>query len=419
MTTAQDLQLRIDGARLLDQLDRLRAVGATVDGGVSRLAFTAADVAGRDLVADFMRAAGLEVRVDPAGNLIGSRAGRLAGLPALVLGSHLDTVPGGGAYDGAYGVVAAVEVLRTLRDRQIQLDRRVDVVAFSNEEGASGAPAMFGSRAVAGRVTADELRQTVNDGRTVAELLDGAGGDSARIEQARWPAGTTSCYLELHIEQGPILEAQGLHIGVVEGISGRQTVEITVHGETNHGGTTPMESRKDALVAAAEVVLAVPGLAGEHGLVRVATVGDCRVQPGAWNVIPGQARLVVDLRDLSTEAMIAALAELRRQVAQVASRTGTDIEVTPLQRIPAALCDKQQFQLIEEVASSLRLRYRSMPSGAGHDAQWIAEIAPIGMVFVPSHGGASHVAREWTDPADLINGADVLLGCTLAEGMAK
>jgi hydantoinase/carbamoylase family amidase len=423
MTTTALRHTRIDADRLTGRLDRLRAVGATPAGGVDRPAFSPSDVRGRTLVASLMREAGLAVRVDPAANLIGTRPGRDPGLGALVLGSHLDTVPDGGAYDGAYGVLAAVEVAASLADAGVELDRPLTVVAFSNEEGTTGTPAMFGSRAIAGQVEKDELDQVAAGGeRTLGELLDSAGGDSSRIGEARWDPGSAAAYLELHIEQGPVLQHAGEDIGVVEGICGRLTAEVVVVGEANHAGTTPMSARRDALLAAAHIVLAVPRLGGAPAAgaaVRVATVGDCSVQPGAWNVVPGQSRLVVDLRDIRESALDTALARLRQEAAEVAESTGTRVTVTELQRVRPTPCDPRARQTVEQVARGLGLSRRSLASGAGHDAQWMARIAPMGMIFVPSHAGVSHVPHEWTAPADLVNGAEVLLGCTLVEGMHR
>ncbi|MDH2427993.1 M20 family metallo-hydrolase [Sphaerisporangium sp. TRM90804] len=406
--------MHVDAARLLDHLDLLRSVGATPEGGVSRPAFGDADVRGRELVAGFMREAGMRVHVDPAANLIGAFPARRPELGALVLGSHLDTVPNGGSLDGAYGVIAAVEVMRTLHENRVEMDHPVMVVAFSNEEGAHGTPAMFGSRAVAGQVDASELDTRLDDGRVLSALVDAAGGDSKRIDQARWPGDAIASYMELHIEQGPSLEGERLQIGVVEGITGRLTAEVVVRGEHNHGGTTPMDARRDALVAAAQVVLAVQDMATRGGLVRVATVGECSVRPGAWNVIPGEVRLVVDLRDVSAQAIRAGLLKLRLDARRISDRTATSITVTPQQLVVPAMCDERLRGLVEDAAVDLGLGYRSMPSGAGHDAQWIARIAPMGMIFVPSRGGVSHAPHEWTDPSDLVNGANVLLNCTLA-----
>ncbi|GIH27654.1 Zn-dependent hydrolase [Acrocarpospora phusangensis] len=416
MTISRTRPLTVDATRLLDGFERLRAVGATEAGGVSRPAFSSADLRARELVAGFMRRAGLSVTVDEAANLIGTAPARDPRLPALVLGSHLDTVPDGGAYDGACGVIAAVEVARTLRDHDRLLDRPLRVVAFSNEEGIPGAPAMFGSRAVAGRLDPAELDLALPSGARLAELLDAAGGDSAHVERARWTPGSVDSYFELHIEQGPVLDAGGPRIGVVEGISGRLTVEVTVRGRADHGGTTPMHARRDALVAAAQVVLAVRRLAGCHGPVRVATTGDCAVAPGAWNVVPGEATLTVDLRDLSAAAVERGLRRLIGDCAEIARTTGTRIEVTPLQHVPPTPCDPAQQRVIEDVADGLGLPRVTLPSGAGHDAQWIAGLAPTGMIFIPSRGGVSHSPREWTEPGDLVNGANTLLGCALVKG---
>ncbi|WP_367123886.1 Zn-dependent hydrolase [Streptomyces phytohabitans] len=417
-TTTSLRPLRVDADRLLTHLDRLRAVGATGDGGVTRCAFGREDVEGREFVAALMREAGLDVSVDAAANLVGRRPGRLSAAPPLVLGSHLDTVPGGGAYDGAYGVLAAVEVARTLQENGVVLDRPLAVVAFSNEEGTTGTPAMFGSRAMAGCTEPGELELPVaGQDRTLAEALDAAGGDSRRLGSVRREPGSVAAYLELHIEQGPVLTGSGTAIGVVEGISGRLTAEVTVHGQANHAGTTPMTDRQDALLAAAELITRVPLLTGPDGLVRVATVGDCAVSPGAWNVVPGRARLVVDLRDMSEEALVAALGRLRVMADDTAERTGTRIEVAEVQRVSPTPCDPRRQESVRRTADALGLSHVTMPSGAGHDAQWMARVAPTGMIFVPSEGGSSHVPHERTVPADIANGADVLLGCTLLEGM--
>jgi len=415
MTTAS-LQPRITAERLLAHIDQLRAVGATPNGGVSRLAFSQEDIKGREFVAALMREAGLDVTVDAAANLIGTRPGRRPDTGALVLGSHLDTVPDGGAYDGAYGVLAAVEVAHALHEVHIELDRALTVVAFSNEEGTTGTPAMFGSRAIAGCLQPGETDLPAQGSdRTLGQLLDVAGGDSKRITEAAWAPDTVASYLELHIEQGPVLLHSQTDIGVVQGISGRLTAKVTVRGEANHAGTTPMSARRDALLAAAELVVAVPWLTAPQGPVRVATVGDCSVQPGAWNVVPGEARLIV-LRDISEDALVAGLDLLSQRAARIAERTGVGIEVTEVQRVCPALCDTRLQATVDRVAQGRGHSRTALPSGAGHDAQWMARIAPIGMIFVPSLAGASHVPYERTAPHDLANGADVLLGCTLQEG---
>jgi hydantoinase/carbamoylase family amidase len=247
-------------------------------------------------------------------------------------------------------------------------------------------------------------------------LLDSAGGTGARISEAKWAAGSIAAYVELHIEQGPVLEEEGSQIGIVQAISGRMTVEVTVRGKANHSGTTPMSLRHDALVAAADVVLAVRQLATADHLVRVATVGACTVSPCVWNVVPGEASLIVDIRDVSRDAMDRALARLRSQTARIGGATGTTIEVALLQIAAPSPCDERIQDNIEKAVVALGLNRLSMPSGAGHDAQWMAELAPMGMIFVPSRAGVSHAPDEWSSPGDLINGANVLLDVTRSVG---
>jgi hydantoinase/carbamoylase family amidase len=404
----------INELRLLNRLDELRRIGAVPAGGVDRPAFSHEDVRAREMVAEYMREADLRVRLDPAANLIGCSGP--VGRAAVVLGSHLDTVPAGGAYDGTLGVLAAVEVAQTLHEQGLHRDLPLAVVAFSNEEGTAGSRPMFGSRAMVGQVRPEELDVEVREGQTLAQLLRRAGGAPARIAEATWSAESVAAYLELHIEQGPVLEDSDCAIGVVQGISGRMTIEVVVRGRLGHSGTTPMDVRRDALVAAAEVVLAVRALAHADELVRVATVGDCVIRPGSWNVIPGEATLVVDLRDMSSEAMQGALSELRSRTARIAADTGTTIDVAPRQVVAAAACDRQIQAMVEDAVRSIGLRSSPLPSGAGHDAQWMAELAPMGMIFVPSRGGLSHAPDEYSAPADLAAGANVLLRVALAAG---
>jgi N-carbamoyl-L-amino-acid hydrolase len=405
--------LRVDGTRLLSRIERLRAIGATPEGGVQRVAFSAEDVAGRELTASFMAEAGLEVRVDPAGNLIGTRSGRSVDAPVLLMGSHIDTVPNGGALDGAYGVLGAIEVMHTIDDHGLRLHHPAAVVAFTNEEGALGTRGMWGSHAFVGGLLPADLAARDDNGTPVAELLAAVGGDVRRVAVAAWRPEQVAAYLELHVEQGPVLEHRGFQIGVVEAITGRLTVHLVVRGESNHAGTTPMELRKDALVAAARLILAIHGLGGDGGVVRVATVGYCSVEPNAWNVVPAVVTLRVDLRDVRREAIAAALTELRVIAARVALATDTAIEVSPEQVVEPVACARPLRELIEAAANRVGVSWLALPSGAGHDAQVIGAIAPIGMIFVPSRGGKSHVPAEATEPDHLVAGADVLLQTAL------
>jgi hydantoinase/carbamoylase family amidase len=410
-------RLRVNGPRLLGALERLRSIGATARGGVSRLAFTPEDVAGRQLAAQLMVQAGLSPRVDPAANLIGTRRGRLDGAPMLLVGSHLDTVIDGGAYDGAYGVVAAIEVAHTLHDHGMRLTHPIGAVAFTNEEGAFGTKAMWGSHALVGALNPDDLVATDSRGTPVTELLTTVGGNAARVGEAAWPPGSVAAYLELHVEQGPVLERLGVPIGVVEAFTGRVNVELLVEGASNHAGTTPMAYRRDALVAASHLVLAVRDLAAEEALVRVATTGTCTVSPGIWNVIPGMVRLGAELRD-DDAAIDRALARLGQAASQIARTTDTIITIQPTHRTRQVACDPRLRALVAQSAEQLDLRHVSLPSGAGHDAQIIGQITPIGMIFVPSRGGVSHAPGEWTAPEHLVAGANVLLATLLASDQA-
>jgi N-carbamoyl-L-amino-acid hydrolase len=405
---------RVDGERLVAHVRELSRIGATGSGGVSRLAFTPADVEGRELAKSWMAEAGLDPVIDPALNLIGRRGGTRPGAKALVLGSHLDTVVEGGAYDGAYGVLAAIEVAATLRERGVELAHPLAVVAFNDEEGAFRTRGMWGAHAIAGALGPDDLTATDERGIPVAELLGEAGGDPDRVlAEAPWPPESIAAYLELHVEQGPVLERAGVPIGVVEAVTGRVNADVVVHGEANHAGATPMSERRDALLAAAQVILAVPGLTGADG-VRVATTGTVVVEPGAWNVVPGRVRLGVELRDVSDEAIERGLDRLAAEAGAIAGATGTRIEVVRGPGVLAAPCDPGLRDLIGAAADGLGLPAMTLPSGAGHDAQVIAAIAPIGMIFVPSRAGISHAPGEFTEPEDLVNGANVLLRTLLA-----
>jgi hydantoinase/carbamoylase family amidase len=403
---------RVDRARLLSRIAALRRIGATQSGGVTRLAFTPEYRAGRELTAGYLAAAGTSPAIDPAGNLIAVLPGRDPHRPALVLGSHLDTVPEGGHLDGGYGVLAAVEVVQRLVELEVRLDHPVAVVAFNDEEGAFGTPGMLGSHAFAGSLGAHVPAGHDDRGRLVADLIAAADGDASRLPEAAWSAGQIAGYLELHVEQGPVLERLGRVVGVVTTITGRTSLDVVVRGEANHAGTTPMEFRRDALVAASRMVLAVRELA-DRGAVRVATVGSCSVQPNAWNVVPGLVRLRVDLRDVSGEALERAAGELARKVGEIAGACGVVVDVAPVQPVAPVPCDPRLQRLIIDAAERLGHAPHLLPSGAGHDAQVVAALAPIGMIFVPSRAGVSHSPAEHTDPDQLAAGADVLLQTVL------
>ncbi|CAN5560570.1 Zn-dependent hydrolase [soil metagenome] len=408
--------LRIDGDRLIARLDELSKVGGTERGGVTRTAFSPSDVAARELVASWMRTAGLVTEVDAATNLIGSRAAGPHDGPMptnLVMGSHLDTVVEGGHLDGAYGVVAAVEVATTLAEHGHRLGHGLRVVAFADEEGANGTPGMLGSQAIMGVLDPAELERHDDSDIRIADRVLAAGGAPAQIMSAAWDAETIAGYLELHIEQGPVLTDEGLQIGVVEAITGRRIVEVLLTGSSNHAGTTPMHLRQDAMSAAAEVILAVEQLALD-GLVRVATCGHIKASPNVRNVVAGHVALGLDIRDVDNERIDAAVAVLRERVVPIAERRSVQIELIDGQGVTAMPCDDGLVGDVTRAAELLSLPSMRMPSGAGHDAQVVARGAPIAMVFVPRRNGLSHNPDEYTEPAALISGANVLLQALLA-----
>ena len=388
----------IDAARFLADLEELGRIGATESGGVTRVAYSEADRAGREWVGGRLRELGLSVRTDAAGNLIG----RLEGAedrPALVVASHTDTVPEGGRYDGALGVVAAIACARAVVESGKSLRHPLEVIDFASEE-ATMSGGTLGSRALAGQWDPAILDAPAWDGRPVREHLAAAGLSPGAIESAARPAGSLAAYLELHIEQGATLEQDGIDVGLVTGIVGIRRFAATFEGEANHAGTTPMDRRQDALVAAAPFVLEVRDLALRRGI--VGTVGSLTVHPGASNVIPGRVDLTVEIRGLDESVLDAAEAEL-----------GEKASLRLLSRKAPVACSTELLDALEQAASGLDLRSRRMPSGAGHDAMCVAALCPVAMLFVPSHRGVSHSPREFTEPEHCVNGARVLLGALL------
>ncbi|CAN5755154.1 Zn-dependent hydrolase [soil metagenome] len=396
---------RIDGERLVARLHSLRAVGATVEGGVTREAYGPQDVAGRDLVAGWMREAGLDVSVDGAANLIGRRPGRTDRW--LASGSHLDTVVDGGWLDGAYGVVAAVEAAAALAHGP-GLGRGLAIVAFANEEGARGTQGMAGSRALVADVTAQELDAPDDEGVTLRERLDGAGAGGSPVDDARWDLASFDAIVELHIEQGPVLDSSATVLGAVTAITGRQALDLSISGAANHAGTTPMELRRDALATAAEVILAIEALPAS-GAVRVATVGHLSVSPNVRNVVPGHVSLSAELRDEDADRLDAAMKLVEDGIAEIAVRRAVHVATSWGQRVQPTACDPGVSAVVRDVIAGSGLPWTELPSGAGHDAQILGREIPMAMIFVPSTGGLSHAPQEDTDEVHLVAGAQALL----------
>ena len=402
----------INAARLNRTLGELGHIGDSPQ-GMQRLAFSPADVAGREYTLDLMRRAGLETRIDAAGNIIGRKPGSDTNLPAIALGSHTDTVPSGGKYDGALGVMAAIEVVQTLADRGDTLRHPVETLVFTNEEGTRFHRWLIGSRAMAGLLEPDDLTALDDEGVSLGVRMTDIGGNLDRIEEARRSPGELAAYLELHIEQGPSLHQSGTPIGVVTGITGRAVFAVDIRGKANHAGTTPMSARHDALVSAARLTLVVNRIASELEICRVATTGTLQVHPNAVNVVPGQVSLGVEFRDVDMNALSGAEVMLRRTAAEIAREDGVEVEIHPLESTPSVPISGRMQQLVAQAAEQGGFGYQRLPSGAGHDAQAMAAITNSAMIFVPSVDGISHSPEEFSSPEDCANGAQTLLNLLL------
>lgn len=389
--------------RLNANIARLAKIGQQASGSICRLAFTPEDLQARYLVQQWMVEAGMSVRTDAAGNLIGTYAGKIAGAPAIATGSHIDTVPSGGRFDGVLGVLAGIEMVRTLRENQIQLNHPLEVIVFTDEEST-----MIGAQAMAGTVLLDAPeRYQPSVGGTIQEALERIGGDWEAIATAK--RSDITAFVELHVEQGAVLERSGKAIGIVQGIVGMYRKAIAITGEANHAGTTPMNMRQDALVAASQVVLAVREIALKMPSYPVATVGSLVVSPNAVNIVPGKVELSIDLRDLSKACLEMMLEQLNQRIEAIALDTRTSIEITPLLCVEPTPAAPQIQTTLETVCQQLKLSYTHLPSRAGHDSLELGRITDMGMIFVPSQAGVSHSEAEYTSPEQCSQGANVLL----------
>lgn len=411
--TPQESQsgLRIDGARLRRRLEELsvfgRPAGGTFADGVSRVAYSEADVGGRKYAMQAMAEAGLKPRIDPAGNIFGARAGSDASLPRILFGSHIDSVPSGGNFDGDVGSMSAIEVMQTLDEHHVVTRPPLEIVIWSNEEN------LVGSRVAAGGLDESVLNRVYN-GIRMEDGLRKIGGDPARLAEARIAPRSFCCYLELHIEQGGTLDKAKIPIGVVEGIVSIDEYQVEIRGFANHAGTTPMAERRNALLAAAKVIEAVQEVVTREQGRQVGTVGQLQVFPNAPNVVPGLVQHSIELRDLSAEKIAWLGDEIQRRAQEIARETKTEIQIKKVDHDPPAIADPGIQATIEKAAAGLGLKTMRLPSGAGHDAQWMARLAPMGMIFVPSIGGISHSPKELTSWQDCANGANVLLQTILS-----
>ncbi|MGI9624030.1 MAG: Zn-dependent hydrolase [Acidimicrobiales bacterium] len=401
--------LRVNVSRLLDRLGELAAIGA-IEGtlGSSRLALTDEDRAGRDLVRTWMADLGMEITIDAIGNVTGTWRGAKtdASLAPVMTGSHIDTVATGGRYDGNLGVLGGIEVVETLARAGISPRRPIAVAFFTDEEGARFAPDMLGSLVYVGGMSVEEALDIEGvDGAILGDELDRIGyrGPSP------CPGPAPYAYIELHIEQGPVLEATGTTIGAVESVQGISWTEVTIAGQSNHAGTTPMDLRCDAGYVAARIASFVRDLAVKIGGSQVGTVGAIDLHPNLVNVVAGGATMTVDLRNTDDATLVEAERQLGRYCDGLATEEGVTIERRVLARFEPVEFDERLVDMVENAAKGLHHRVRRMPSGAGHDAQMFARLCPTAMIFTPSVGGLSHNPAEHTEPADIEAGANVLL----------
>jgi beta-ureidopropionase / N-carbamoyl-L-amino-acid hydrolase len=398
---------RINLDRLRESLEGLsiygRPEGGTFADGVTRVGFSDACVAGRNYAMQLMRGFGMEPRVDPAGNIFGSRAGSDQSLKPILFGSHIDSVPSGGNFDGDLGSMSAIEVMHTLKERGVTTRHPLQMVIWTDEENT-----FTGSGSAAGLLQLSDLSR-VRNGISLAEGLRKLGGDPTRLAGARLSPGALHCYLELHIEQGGILYEANVPIGVVEGIVSIDEYDVEIRGFANHAGTTPMKERHNALLAAAKLIEAVQEVVTREPGRQVGTVGRLQVFPNAPNVVPGLVKHSIELRDLSAETIARLGNEIQKRAQEIARDTGTEIIMEKVEHAASAVADPEMQAKIEAAATELGLKTMRLPSGAGHDAQMMAKIGPIGMIFVPSVDGISHSPKEFTRWQDCANGANVLL----------
>ena len=399
------VSLSVNGQRIESRIFELAKFGVDEKGRGYRVAYTKGDIEGRAWFIDLMKKAGLDPAIDAAGNIIGKRKGKNASLKPIGFGSHIDMVPDGGNYDGTLGSLSALEVIEILNENNVVTEHPLEVIIFGNEEGGT-----VGSKAMTSGLSKEGLQQKSQSGLSNAEGIKAIGGTPDNIQSCIRKKGDMHVWLELHIEQGGILEKEKIQIGVVEGIVGIVHWEVTVEGFANHAGATQMNMRQDALLAASKFIIAVNEVTNSVKGSQVGTVGKIEVQPGAYNVIPGKVVLGLEIRDLSADKIEMLFHEMEKRAATIASDSKTKISFArQANESKPALTDKKLQQTINASAKELGFTTKFMQSGAGHDSQHIAMIAPVAMIFIPSVGGISHSPKEFSTPTDMTNGANVLL----------
>ena len=396
--------LRINPERLHNRIMTLAKIGEIPGGGVNRIAFTKEDIQGREFIISLMKKVGLSVTIDEASNIIGTLNGRSPNLPPILFGSHIDTVPNGGKYDGPLGVLGAIECIEILKENNIIPNHSLQVIVFTNEEGG-----LTGSRGIIGQLDDHALNAISQSGKTVKQGIKVLGGNPDKLDNAVKKKGDIKAFVELHIEQGAVLAAKNIQVGIVEGIVGINWWDVFIEGKANHAGTTPMNLRQDALLAAGHLIVEVNRLVRSIPGTQVATLGKISVQPGAYNVIPGSVFTSLEIRDLSEKKIQTIFAQIQQKSREIARETKTKITFKAVEAALPAPTGSGIRKVISEAAKGLGLSSLIMPSGAGHDAQSMAHITRIGMIFIPSIGGISHSPKEFSRKDDIANGVNVLL----------
>ena len=395
--------------RLLKNLKKLSVFGINKNNGNDRVAYSDYDVQAREYLKEYMENLGLKVHVDYAANIIARKEGSNKKLRPIIFGSHIDAVPNGGHYDGPLGVISGIEALETILDNKIITSHPLELIIFTNEEGG-----VFGSRALAGKLNTDALEIKTASGFTNGEGVDKLGGNQKRIFEVTKSSNDYHAFVELHIEQGNILNKNNIDIGVVTGIVGLKWWDVTITGFANHAGTTPMDERKDPMIAAADFILLVKNIINEIPGNQVGTVGKIEAYPGAPNVIPGEVKLSLEIRDLDESKIDFLFREIEKKAKIIASNNETTISFSSIDiNASPALMNKQIQSLIIDAANELNYSFKKMPSGAGHDAQDMAIIVPSGMIFIPSVDGISHSPKEFSSDEDVYKGANILLNTIL------
>ena len=401
--------IRVNEKRIEQRIQEFAKFGINEKGQPYRVAYSQGDIEGRAYFMDLMKKAGLEVHIDYAGNIIGKRAGKDSSKKPIAFGSHIDMVPNGGNYDGTLGSFTALEIIEVLNDHNIITNHPLEVLIFQNEEGG-----LVGSRALTGNLKKEALSQKSASGLTLEEGIRAIGGNPERLDEVIRKKGDLTAFLEIHIEQSKVLEAQGIDVAIIEGIVGIEDWDITVIGMANHAGSTPMNDRQDALIAASKLVLAVNEVVNSYEGAQVGSVGKISVPSGAPNIIPGRVEMSLQMRDLSSEKIMKMFNDIEKRAEQIAKETNTEIgfENLNLGTTPT-IASKEIHDKMIQAAESLGISYIKMQSGAGHDVQEMALLGPIGLVFIPSKDGISHNPKEYSSPSEMANGANVMLHTVL------